>query len=120
MLREDGGMISISLYGPSWGSHRPSELAFNWRTNMAWEIHAASDGTNFDVYRQDKNNSCACACIAMAAKLMKNKTLDEATVRGWISNAEGGGRKSKEGVREFDRTGTFNDTISSGFTQFGV
>jgi len=87
---------------------------------MPWAIQAASDGVNYDIYRQDKDNSCACACLSMCAKLIKNKILDEATIRQWVADAEGGARKSKEGVREFDTTGTFNDVISSVFTKIGV
>jgi hypothetical protein len=87
---------------------------------MPWQTQQASDGVHYNVYRQDKLNSCACAALTMCARLIKNKTLNEATVRGWVAEAEGGFRTSREGVREFDNTATQRDLYGELFKKIDV
>lgn len=88
---------------------------------MPWAAQGpATDGFHYDVYLQDKDNSCACASIAMAARLIQNKRLDESTVRGWVAEVEGGFRRDKEGVREFDQTATARDLYGGVFQKLNV
>ena len=87
---------------------------------MPWQTQQASDGVHYNIYRQDKDNSCACASLAMCARLIKNKTLDEATVRKWVADAEGGFRTSRDGIREFDRTATKRDLYGELFKKIDV
>jgi predicted double-glycine peptidase len=73
---------------------------------MAWQAAApASNGSSYEWYRQDKENSCGCASILMMVNQMQGKKLDEATVRGWMNQVECGQKSSSEGVRSFDDTG---------------
>jgi len=81
---------------------------------------AASDGYVYNVYLQDKENSCACASVTMFARLVQGKTLDESTVRGWVQKAEGSKNTSKEGVRSFQTVGTQRDLYSSVFQNLKV
>lgn len=81
---------------------------------MGWEpAAAASDGRTYVWYRQDKANSCACASILMLMYHRQNKKLSEDSVRGWCGSAEGAVNKSKDGVRDYDTTGTQLDIIGT-------
>ncbi len=87
---------------------------------MGWTAQTASDGYTYNIYLQDKENSCACASIVMAARLAKNKILDESTVRGWVQQAEGSVNTNAQGVRSFDDTGTAGDLLSSVFQKIQI
>lgn len=81
---------------------------------MGWEpAAAASDGRSYVWYRQDKANSCACASILMLMYHRQNKKLSEDSVRGWCGQAEGAVNRSKDGVRDYDNTGTQLDIIGT-------
>jgi hypothetical protein len=87
---------------------------------MAWTAQQATDLFNYNIYLQDKDNSCACACVTMVARLVKSKILDEATVRSWVQKAEGGTHTDYLGIREFDRTPTARDLYGSIFKNLGI
>ena len=87
---------------------------------MPWIAQTASDGNQYNIYQQDKENSCSCASIAMIARLALNKTLDESTVRGWVAEAEGGFRRDASGVRSFDTMGTYRDVYSGVLQKIGL
>jgi predicted double-glycine peptidase len=72
---------------------------------MAWQpAVTASNGTQYEWYQQDKENSCGCASILMLVNQMLGKKLDEATVRQWMNEIECN-QKSSGGVRSFDNQG---------------
>lgn len=88
---------------------------------MPWNAPAAaSDGFTYNSYRQDQENSCACASITMFARLTQNKILDESTVRGWVKQAEGGKNTNKEGLRSFQETATARDLYGAVFQNLKV
>lgn len=87
---------------------------------MGWTTGAASDGKTYNIYLQDQTNSCACASVAMFARVAQNKTLDESTVRGWVKAAEGGINTDKEGVRSFQKVATSRDLYGSIFKNLKV
>ncbi|MBE3636874.1 hypothetical protein [Mangrovicoccus algicola] len=86
---------------------------------MGWHHGVqAPDGNTYSWYEQDRDNSCACACIAMMAKAMQNRTLDEQVIRSWCGRAEGAVNKSKEGVRDYDNIGTQLDIIGTVLSEY--
>jgi ABC-type bacteriocin/lantibiotic exporter with double-glycine peptidase domain len=87
---------------------------------MPWTTQVASDGHTYSIYRQDQRNSCACASLAMFAKLALNKTLDESTVRTWVKEAEGGKNTDKEGVRGFQNVPTSRDLYGELFKKLKI
>jgi hypothetical protein len=87
---------------------------------MGWTIQNASDGIAYNIYLQDQNNSCACASVAMFARVAQGKTLDESTVRGWVKAAEGGKNTDKEGVRSFQKVATSRDLYGEVFKNLKV
>lgn len=87
---------------------------------MPWIAQTASDGFAYNIYLQDKENSCACACVTMVARLAQNKILDESTVRGWVKQAEGGIHTDAAGLRQFDTQATSRDLYGAVFQNLKV
>lgn len=86
---------------------------------MGWHHGVnAPDGNTYSWYQQDKDNSCACACIAMMAQSMQGKTLGEDSIRGWCGRAEGAVNIGKDGVRDYDRVGTQLDIIGTVLSEY--
>ncbi|MBN1205586.1 MAG: C39 family peptidase [Myxococcaceae bacterium] len=87
---------------------------------MAWLTVNDSLGNAYQLYSQEKNNSCACASAMMIIQLVKGKQLDETTVRRWFGEAEGHINIDEYGTRDFDTTGATQSPIISVLAKSGI
>jgi hypothetical protein len=90
--------------------------------SMPWApSQQATDGHIYDIYLQDMENSCACACVTMFARLVaRGKALGEDTVRRWVKEAEGSVETNFTGTRQFHTTPTGRDLYGAIFKKLRI
>ncbi|WP_224363969.1 C39 family peptidase [Hyalangium versicolor] len=87
---------------------------------MAWSAVNDSLGNTYQLYSQEKNNSCACASTMMVIQLVKGKQLDETSVRRWFGEAEGSINIDQYGTRDFANVAATQSPIISVLSKNGI
>jgi hypothetical protein len=87
---------------------------------MAWADAVASNGDNYRLYSQEKQQSCGVACTMMLLKLKQNREGDESTIRGYFTAAEGTVNLDASGARSFDATGTTQSPIIGVLAKYNI
>ena len=88
---------------------------------MAWTVAAeASDGSRHESYQQDVNCGCGPASVATLILLMQNKKVDVSTIGRWFAESEGSKYVTKEGIRDFTRSGSWYDGVIGALSTLGI
>lgn len=68
---------------------------------MAWHVVADADGVNHDLCRQDLDNSCAAASIAMCVRKVKNTLCSESNARDAIGKLDASIKNFRDGTAAY-------------------